>query len=120
MFGKKEEMTEDTFVKTLKNTDGNAHGPGKGKARRTGKNVHLPRNARHTTACAKDAGEGLYCAHGTSFHCIAKANGCLCPGCPVTKQLGLKYQAYCLAGSEKSQRFDAMIKVNGIIYYCSF
>lgn len=109
MFGKKEEMTEDAFVRTSKTLMAMPMDQVTKKLGELTKMCICPTCPTYT-ACAKSAGEGLFCAHGASFHCIAKANGCLCPGCPVTKQLGLKYQAYCLAGSEKSQRFDAMIK----------
>jgi Protein of unknown function (DUF2769) len=108
MFGKKEEMSEDTFIKTSKSLMTLQKDQVRAKIAELG-NMCICGRCPTYNACAKDAGEGLYCAHGTSFHCVNEGNGCLCPGCPVTKPLGLKYQAYCLAGSEKSQRFDALI-----------
>lgn len=59
--------------------------------------------------CAKDVKELLFCSTGRSFHCITENNGCLCPGCPVAKQMGLKYISFCLMGNEKAQRFDAAL-----------
>jgi hypothetical protein len=58
------------------------------------------------TKCAKKAGEIFFCWTGKSFMCIDKDNGCICPTCPVTADLGLKYKSYCLRGAEKAQRYE--------------
>ena len=108
MFGKKEEMTEDTFIKTTKSVKTMPKEQVKAKFEELVRMCICGKCPTYNS-CAKDAGEDFYCLHGTSFHCITAIDGCLCPGCPVTPLLGLKHQAYCLMGSEKSQRFDAMI-----------
>jgi len=61
------------------------------------------------TSCAKNAKELLFCATGKSFMCIDQEKGCICPGCPVTKQLGLKNKFFCTKGSEKAQRYEHTI-----------
>ena len=109
MFEKKEGMQEDTFIKTSKSLKAMPRDQVKEKIAELGKMCICGKCPTYNS-CAKEAGEGLYCARGTSFHCITEAKVCLCPGCPVTPPLGLKYQAYCLKGSEKAQRFDAIIK----------
>ena len=35
--------------------------------------------------------------------CIKDEKGCICGGCPVTKEMGLKHGYYCTRGSEKEQ-----------------
>jgi len=59
------------------------------------------------TDCAKNSQEVFFCGIGQSFTCISQDKGCICPTCPVTANLGLKYKDYCLKGSEKSQRYDS-------------
>ena len=54
--------------------------------------------------CAKEEQELLYCSLGKSPACIIKENGCICPSCPVTDQMGLKNEFFCTRGSEKEQR----------------
>ena len=105
----KPEMMEDTFVKTSRQLMSMPKNQVMGKLAELSK-MCICGKCPTFNACAKDAGEGLYCAHGTSFHCVTEGKGCLCPGCPVTAPLGLKHQAYCLMGTEKAQRFDAMIR----------
>ena len=100
---------QDTFVKTLKALGTMPKDQVKAKFAELG-TLCICGKCPTFNSCAKDAGEGLYCAYGTSFHCITEVKGCFCPGCPVTPQLGLKHQGYCLMGSEKSQRYDAMIR----------
>jgi len=100
---------DDTFVKTMKSMMSMPKDQVMGKVAELSK-MCICGTCPTYTSCAKNAGEGLFCAHGTSFKCISEGKGCLCPGCPVTKPLGLKYQAYCLMGTEKAQRFDAMIR----------
>jgi hypothetical protein len=58
------------------------------------------------TNCAKKAGELYFCGSGKSFMCVDKDNGCICPKCPVTADVGLKYKSFCLRGSEKAQRYE--------------
>ena len=38
--------------------------------------------------------------------CISDDKGCICPDCPVGKSVGLKYQKFCLKGSEMAQRYE--------------
>jgi len=62
------------------------------------------------TSCAKNAMEGLFCGYGASFHCISEQKGCICTTCPVAKELGLGHAVFCQMGSEKSQRYDALMR----------
>ena len=55
--------------------------------------------------CARKAGEGLFCAHGSSFICITKENTCLCKQCPVWKEYGQTNERFCSNGSEAAQRW---------------
>jgi len=104
-------MPEDAFVKTIKTLMSLPADQVKAKMGDLGKMCICGTCPTYNaTPCAKNAGEGLFCAHGTSFHCISQNKGCVCPNCPVTKAIGLKYNAFCLMGSEKAQRFDAMLK----------
>jgi len=57
-------------------------------------------------ACAKKAGEMVFCVTGKSFMCISYEKGCECPKCPVTAELGLHYTNFCTRGEEKAQRFE--------------
>jgi hypothetical protein len=56
--------------------------------------------------CPTYAGTGekklTFCAIGKST-VIKKDNGCLCPTCPVQKNLSLRWDRYCLKGSGKQQ-----------------
>ena len=61
------------------------------------------------TNCAKNAKELLFCATGKSFMCISEEKGCNCPTCPVTPEYGMKYQKFCLRGSEMAQRYEKTI-----------
>lgn len=54
--------------------------------------------------CARDAKELLYCALGKSMNCMVRGVTCICPDCPVTEQLDLRYNFYCLRGTEKTLR----------------
>jgi hypothetical protein len=58
------------------------------------------------TSCAKNAQELLFCATGKSFMRISDEKSCLCPTCPVTPEYGLKYQKFCIRGSEMAQRYE--------------
>jgi hypothetical protein len=58
------------------------------------------------TNCAKNAGESVFCSTGKSFMCIPNEVQCICPNCPVTKQMGLKYKQFCTRGAEKAQRYE--------------
>ncbi len=61
------------------------------------------------TSCAKNADERLFCSTGKSFMCISEEKSCLCPTCPVHEKMGLKYQFYCIRGSEKAQRYESTL-----------
>ncbi len=59
--------------------------------------------------CAKNAKEMTFCYNGKSFMCISEGKECICPACPVTKELGLKYKFFCMKGAEKAQRYENTI-----------
>lgn len=61
------------------------------------------------TNCAKNAREILFCVTGKSFMCIPAEKGCKCPDCPITTEMGLKYQSFCTRGAEKAQRYEHAI-----------
>jgi len=48
--------------------------------------------------CAKAGEKGAYCLVGKS-KVITKENGCVCPQCPVTAKMALKWGYYCTRGS---------------------
>ena len=52
-----------------------------------------------------DCGEPLaFCLYENGISsCIAVERGCICPGCPLYRASGLKYDFYCTIGSEKAQ-----------------
>ena len=54
--------------------------------------------------CASGNKELLYCALGGSPSCLTEEIGCICPDCPITEQMGLKYEFFCTRGAEKEQR----------------
>jgi hypothetical protein len=56
--------------------------------------------------CAKNANEIFFCGTGRSFMCISEEKGCICPSCPVTRELGLKYTFFCTKGAEKTIRYE--------------
>ena len=61
------------------------------------------------TVCASKAKEKLFCVVGKSFMCISDDKGCICPTCPIGRDVGLKYQKFCLKGSEMAQRYENTI-----------
>ncbi|QSZ67323.1 DUF2769 domain-containing protein [Methanofollis aquaemaris] len=56
--------------------------------------------------CAKEGNESLFCSSGKSFMCISDEKSCICPTCPVPKEMGLKYTFFCTRGAEKAQRYE--------------
>jgi hypothetical protein len=58
------------------------------------------------TNAARASGESFFCGTGKSFRHITTKVNCLCAGCPVKSDLGLKHDFFCLKGSEKTQRYD--------------
>ena len=44
----------------------------------------------------------VFCATGMS-NIIQEERGCLCPNCPVTKMMSLRWKFYCTRGSGKEQ-----------------
>ena len=62
------------------------------------------------TNAARASGESFFCGTGKSFRHITTAVNCLCAGCPVKGDLGLKYASFCMRGSEKTQRYDQAAK----------
>jgi hypothetical protein len=59
---------------------------------------------------ARASGESFFCGTGKSFRHITTEVTCLCGGCPVKSDLGLKFVSFCMRGSEKTQRYDQMAK----------
>lgn len=51
-----------------------------------------------TKECTEKGVKGGFCAVGKT-DCITKESGCICPECPVTAKLGLKWGYYCMRGS---------------------
>lgn len=48
--------------------------------------------------------KGGFCFHATGkSKCIKKEKGCICMGCPATKEMELKNVFYCTRGPEKEQ-----------------
>jgi hypothetical protein len=45
----------------------------------------------------------LFCIIGKAVNCTFEKKGCICPTCPVTKDLGLKKAYYCIRGTEQDQ-----------------
>jgi hypothetical protein len=43
-----------------------------------------------------------FCMSGKS-RVIREENGCMCPGCPVTSELSLRWESYCIRGNAKEQ-----------------
>ncbi|UCG37560.1 MAG: DUF2769 domain-containing protein [Candidatus Bathyarchaeota archaeon] len=74
------------------------------KAIEAKKKLCICRDCPSYNECAKESNELLYCAIGKSPKCITGEVGCICPGCPVTEQMGLKSEYFCTRGSEKEQR----------------
>jgi hypothetical protein len=110
LFGKHEEkIPEDTYVMMQKQMMTMPREQVKMKLGELMKMCTCPQCPTYNE-CSRNAMEGLYCSIGRSFHCITESKGCICPGCPVAKQMGLKHQSFCLTGMEKAQRFDDMIK----------
>jgi len=58
------------------------------------------------TSTARAMGESFFCGTGKSFRHITTEVNCLCGGCPVKADLGLKYGFFCTRGSEKTLRYD--------------
>ena len=55
--------------------------------------------------CAKSANELSYCLIGKSPKCIQPGDAwCVCGICPVSEELGLKNNTFCLEDSEARQR----------------
>lgn len=53
--------------------------------------------------CAKEKYEGLYCFLGKS-ECTLDEDDCVCPDCDVFEDLDLKYDLFCIKGTEKELR----------------
>lgn len=54
--------------------------------------------------CAKSNNELLYCFLGNSEKCISEEKKCICPKCPIMKQMELKNMFFCTRHSEEDQR----------------
>lgn len=48
----------------------------------------------------------FFFAPGKSIMCFIEERGCNCPTCPITTEYGMKYQKFCLRGSEMTQRCE--------------
>lgn len=57
-------------------------------------------------SCPTYAGTGetelLFCSTGKS-KVITEEKGCTCPGCPITPQMGLRWDYYCIKGPGREQ-----------------
>lgn len=53
--------------------------------------------------CNNENKEGLFCIMGSS-NCESNINQCICPQCPIHSNFQLKYDSFCLEGSEQDQR----------------
>jgi hypothetical protein len=62
-----------------------------------------------TPACDENGEWGGYCASGKT-ECITDEKGCVCPECPVTEKMGLKWGYYCTRGSAKEMMAAEMEK----------
>ena len=109
LFGKRESMPEDMYIKMQKQMMGMPKDQMMAKLMDMAKMCTCPSCPTYNE-CAKNAMEGMFCGHGTSFHCIKEVKGCICPTCPVAKQMGLTHSAFCGMGNEKTQRFNEMLK----------
>lgn len=54
--------------------------------------------------CAGEKKELLFCALGKSPACITNGVECICPDCPITSQMGLKHNLFCVQASERELR----------------
>jgi hypothetical protein len=110
LFGKHDAMPEDMYVKMQKQMMAMPKDQMMTKMMEMGKMCTCPSCPSYND-CAKTAMETMFCGKGMSFHCIREIKGCICPTCPVAKQMGLTHQAFCAMGNEKTQRFGDMLKV---------
>ncbi|MEN6442796.1 MAG: DUF2769 domain-containing protein [Methanoregula sp.] len=55
------------------------------------------------TVCMKKRDEKLFCSTGKTA-CTAVKKACICPTCPVTSIMALKFGYYCTNGSERQHR----------------
>jgi hypothetical protein len=111
LFGRKEETSpEDPYVKMQKQMLAMPKDQVMAKVGELMKMCTCPQCPTYNE-CAKNAKESLFCTMGHSFHCIGKDNGCICPACPVARMQELTHRSFCLMGNEKTQRYDAMLKM---------
>ena len=61
--------------------------------------------------CARGRRELLYCLTERSLFCIKGEGGCICPSCPVTAQIGLTQEYYCIIGSEETAKKSSPINI---------
>jgi len=54
--------------------------------------------------CMRAAETLVFCLAGKAENCTFVKKGCLCPTCPVRKDLGLQKSYYCIRGTEQEQR----------------
>jgi hypothetical protein len=54
--------------------------------------------------CMRADDQLIFCLTGKSPTCTFDKKGCLCPACPVAKDLHLKSSYYCIRGSEQEQK----------------
>lgn len=53
--------------------------------------------------CMRAVEGRLFCIAGRAENCTFDPRSCLCPECPVKKDLGLKKAYYCIRGTEQEQ-----------------
>lgn len=61
------------------------------------------------TRCSINQEEKLFCMLGKSFMCISFQEGCICPECQVSKDMGLRNKYFCIHGDEKGQRYEKSV-----------
>lgn len=48
--------------------------------------------------CAKNKAINLFCSDDVRNDCQFKANGCICPGCPIHRKFNLEKIYFCIHG----------------------
>jgi hypothetical protein len=54
--------------------------------------------------CMRADDQLIFCITGRSPTCTFDKKGCLCPACPVARDLHMKRSYYCIRGSEEEQK----------------
>jgi hypothetical protein len=54
--------------------------------------------------CMRTDDQLIFCLTGRSPTCTFDKKGCLCPACPVARDLHMKRSYYCIRGAEEEQK----------------